>query len=116
MFLAGSDLTPVRENFDKIVYGLTKWTPNVKQKGVVYPADKITAVGRNYEEAVTNMNLLFLKNLWGDGLPLSPATEERVNWILTGTDLPRDKPIGKITPKGGIATPTTLAISLAMAG
>ena len=42
------------------------------------------------------MNLLFLRNQWGDGLPVVPATKERVDWILTGTDLPRDKVIGEI--------------------
>ena len=31
-----------------------------------------------------------LTNLWGDGLPLWPATRERVDWILRGTALPRD--------------------------
>jgi len=33
MFLPGSDLTPIRENIDKIVYGLTKWQPKIKTKG-----------------------------------------------------------------------------------
>lgn len=113
--LAGSDLTPIKENIDKIVYGLTKWEPKTKQKGI-YTAGKITVQAKDYQEAVANMNLLFLRNLWGDGLPILPATEERVNWILTGTDLPRDTVVGKILPRGGIATVETTAVSLAMAG
>jgi hypothetical protein len=116
MFLAGSDLTPIRENIDKIVYGLTKWEPKFKAKGVFYPAERITVQGKDYQEALANMNLLFLRNLWSDGLPVLPATEERVNWLLTGTDLPRDTLIGKLLPRGGIATPETLAVALAMAG
>lgn len=117
MFLPDSDLTPLSENIDKIVYGLTKWQPKIKTKGV-YPTEKVTVTGKDYQEAVANMNLLFLKNMWADGLPLLPATEERVNWLLTGTDLPRDKIVGagKILPRGGIATVESLAVALAMAG
>jgi hypothetical protein len=115
MFVSGSNLTPINENIDKIVYGLTKWEPKVKAKGV-YPAKKVTVTGKDYQEAVANMNLLFLKNLWSDGLPILPATEERVNWILTGTGLPRDTVIDKILPRGGIATVEGLAIALAVVG
>jgi hypothetical protein len=115
MFLAASDLSPLRENIDKIIYGLTKWEPKTKQKGVFAPP-KVTVEGKDYQEAFTKMNNLFVKNMWSDGLPVLPPTEERVSWIMTGTDLPRDKLIGKILPRGGIATVETLAIALAMAG
>ncbi len=115
MFDPGSDLTPLKENMDKIVYGLTKWEPSTKSKGIKYPP-KVSVAGNNYEEALINLNRLFLKNLWGDGLPILPATKERVDWIMKGTDLPRDKVIGKILPRGGIATMEALAVSLAMTG
>jgi hypothetical protein len=115
MFLIGSDLTPLKEHFDTFVYGLTKWEPKSKAKGVRSPS-KVTVQGKDYQDALTNMNNLFLKNMWSDGLPITPATDERVNWILTGTDLSRDKVIGKIMPRGGIATVETLAVSLAIAG
>ena len=117
MFLPGSDLTPITENIDKVVYGLTKWEPKVKEKGI-HAAEKITVTGKDYQEAVANMNELFLKNMWADGLPLLPATEESVNWILTGTDLSPDTLVGegKILPRGGVATVESLAVSLAMAG
>jgi len=117
MFVPGSDLSPLNENIDKIVYGLTKWQPQVKAKGV-YAAPKVTAKGTDYPEAVANLNLLFLKNSWSDALPLLPATPKSVDWILTGTDLARDKVVGngKILPRGGIATVESLAVALAMAG
>jgi hypothetical protein len=57
-----------------------------------------------------------LANLWGDGLPIWPATRERVEWILRGTELPRQKMLGKVLPRGGIATVESCAIALAMAG
>lgn len=116
MFDAGSDLTPLQENADKIVYGLTKWEPKIKAEGIYKADQKVTVQGTNYEEALANLNALFLKNLWGDGLTVLPATEERVNWILTGTDLPRDQVIGTILPRGGIATVEDAAIALAMVG
>ena len=117
MFIGGSDLTPINENIDKIVYGLTKWEPKIKEKGAFTPP-KVTLTGKDYQEAAANMNLLFLKNMWADGLPLLPATEESVNWILTGTDLSHDTVIGegKILPRGGIPTVESLAVALAMAG
>ncbi len=118
MFLPGSDLTPIRENIDKIVYGLTKWQPKNNTKGILDPGTMIKVQGKDYQDALNNLNYLFLKNLWADGLPLYPATAERVNWILTGTDLKPDAAVGegKVLPRGGIATVKQVAISLAMAG
>jgi hypothetical protein len=115
MFVPASDLSPIKANINKIVEGLTKWQPKIKTKGVFHP-DVITVRGKDYKEAVAKMNQLFLKNLWADGLPLLPATEDQVKWMLTGTDLARDTVIGKITPRGGIATAQDLAVSLVMAG
>jgi hypothetical protein len=117
MFLRGSDLSPIEKNLDKIIDGLTKWQPKVKEKTLITPP-KIMVTGKDYEEAVTNMNNLFLKNLWSDGLPLLPPTRERVKWILTGTDLSPDTIIGegKILPRGGITSVESLAVNLAMAG
>jgi hypothetical protein len=117
LFLVESDLTPVRESIDKFGDGLTKWEPAIKKKGVMTPP-KIKVEGKNYQEAVAAMNFMFLQNQWSDGLPLLPATEDRVNWILRGTDLSSDTVVGtgKILPRGGIATVETLAVALAMAG
>lgn len=118
LFNLGSDLTPINENIDKIVYGLTKWQPKVTTKGVFTPP-KVTVTGKDYQEAVANMGNLFLRNLWSDGLAIWPATEERVSWILTGTDLSPDtevSPPGGFVPRGGIATVKSIAVALAMAG
>jgi hypothetical protein len=116
MFLSCSDLGPVKENIDKIIYGLTKWEPKIKKTGVFSPAEKLIIQGKDYQDALDKMNLFFLGNLWGDGLPVQAPTDERVNWLLTGTDLPRNTVVGVILPKGGIATVEAIAVSLAMAG
>ena len=115
LFMVGSDLTPVRERIDEFVYGLTKWQPKVKEKGI-QTAPKVTVEGKDYQDAVDKMGYKFLMNLWGDGLPIIPPTEERVSWILTGTDLPRNTEIGRISPRGGIAPVEAIAVALAMAG
>ena len=115
MFLPDSDLTPIEQNIDKIILGLTQWEPSVKGKAVEAPK-KVAVVGKDYSDALDKMNTLFLKNSWGDGLPLLPATEERVSWLLTGTDLARDTAIGRIMPSGRTATVESLAVSLAMTG
>jgi hypothetical protein len=49
-------------------------------------------------------------------LPIWPGTKVRVDWILRGADLPPERVLGKILPRGGIATVESCAIALAMAG
>jgi hypothetical protein len=115
MFLEGSDLTPINENIDKMLAGLTTWKPKLNTQGV-YPAASVTAQGKDYQTALDNLNALSLKNMWGDGLPLQAATEDRVKWIMTGTDLSPDTVVGSILPKGGLATVQSIAVNLAMAG
>ncbi len=110
-----SDLTPIREGINQIIDGLTRWKPAIKKKGFM-ERSRVTVEGKDYGEVIDHMNHLFLKKRWGDGLPLLPPTEERVNWILRGTDLSPDTVIGKILPRGGITTAETAAIALAMAG
>ena len=58
-----------------------------------------------------------LTNLWGDGLPVWPATRERVDWILQRQRRFRARTsFGKFPPRGGVTTVETCAIALAMAG
>jgi hypothetical protein len=53
-----------------------------------------TVRGDTYERALDKLNYVFLKNLWSDGLPILPPTDERVNRLLSGTDIPRDELLG----------------------
>lgn len=114
-FLVGSDLEPVRQNLPAFVDGLTAWEARAKRTGVTQPP-LLSVEAHDYEAALDAMNRQFLANTWGDGLPLHAPTAERVAWILRGTDLERQQVIGKIMPRGGIATVETLAVCLAMAG
>ena len=52
----------------------------------------------------------------GMGGNVAIATRERVEWILEGTERPRQQMLGKVLPRGAIATVESCAIALAMAG
>lgn len=114
-FLVDSDISPVERDIHKFAEGLTDWKPASGETGIQNPP-KVRIEANGYEAAYDKMNRQFITSTWGDGLPLNPPTEERVSWILQGTDRARDSLIGKVMPRGGIATVETLAVSLAMSG
>jgi hypothetical protein len=115
MFLPGADLAPLKTRKREFYDGLTRWQSKSAQ-AAPGAAPMLSVEGASYEDALIKANHLLLTNLWGDGLPLWPATRERVDWILRGTVLPRSHVIGKFPPRGGVTTIETCAVALAMAG
>lgn len=114
-FLVQSDISQVEREAEKFVDGLTRWRPAQARAGTPeLPMIRMESV--DYAQAYTDFNTLAIRRRWGDGLPLVPPTEDRIRWILEGSDQPRDRFIGKFMPRGGIVTMETLAVSLAMAG
>jgi hypothetical protein len=113
VFLPGADLAPLESRREEFYRGLTQWTP-AAAKAAANPM--LSVAGDDYEDALNKANQLFIDKSWGDGLPLWPATVERVNWILRGAALPRTHVLGKFPPRGGVATVERCAIALAMAG
>ncbi|MGA0032914.1 MAG: hypothetical protein ACO3HA_06175, partial [Burkholderiales bacterium] len=115
MFLPGSDLTAITARKKEFYNGLMKWKSDFAQS-----ADgelpMLSVEGKTYEDASQKANNLLITNLWGDGLPVWPATRERVDWILRGSAYPRTQVLGKFPPRGGITTVETCAVALAMAG
>ena len=114
MFLAESDISPLKAGLDRFVDGLTTWTPQSAARTARLPMIAVEA--DEPLQLSDRFNRLFLNRKWGDGLPLVPPTRERVQWILQGTDVPPDTLIGKFLPRGGIVSMETAAVSLAMAG
>jgi hypothetical protein len=114
MFLPGSDISAVKERKREFYDGLTRWRSGLTQRSAETPM--LSVAGSSYEDALDKANHLLLANLWGDGLPLWPATRERVDWILQGSALPRTHVMGKFPPRGGVTTVELCAIALAMAG
>ncbi len=115
LFLADSDISVVAARKREFYEGLTRWAPQSAKSGSTKPP-LITVEGNNYQEALLKANHLFITNLWGDGLPLWPATPEAVVRILRGTDEPRERVLGRLPPRGGGVTVESCAIALAMAG
>lgn len=103
------------DNIDGIVNSLTRWQPGPTET-VARPPRTVTVEGRDYQNAIDRMNRLYQDNRWSDGLPLVPPTEERVRWLLTGTDLPPAEVVARIDPSGGFCTTELIAVNAAMAG
>ncbi len=114
MFLPGADLAALKERRREFYDGLTGWKSNfARAEGA---AKMLSVEGASYEDALVKANNLLLGRQWGDGLPLWPATKERVDWILRGAVLPRAHVLGKFPPRGGVITVELCAVALAMAG
>ena len=114
-FLPGSNVDPVVQRKAEFYTGLTRWSPaqgGVARRG----ARMVNVTGTSYDDAQAKAANRYLSSLWGDGLPVVPATAERVDWMLRGAALPRHHILGKFPPRGGVATVEAAAIALAMAG
>jgi hypothetical protein len=72
--------------------------------------------GRDYAEAVEEVERFFLQHCWSDGYPIVPPTRAAVERMLTGTDLPPEHVVAHIEPKGAPATVEKIAINTVMAG
>jgi hypothetical protein len=114
MFLPGADLASLKERRREFYQGLTGWKSEFAQ--AAGGAKMLSVEGPTHEDALVKANNLLLNRQWGDGLPLWPATKERVDWILRGAVLPRAHVLGKFPPRGGIITVELCAVALAMAG
>ena len=114
MFLPESDISPLATSIDRFVHGLTCWMPTAQPKPRKLPMIGVEAA--DPLDLVDRFNREFLGRGWGDGLPLVPPTSERVDWVLRGTDLPAERPIGSLMPRGGIVSVHAAAVALAMAG
>jgi len=114
-FLPGSNIESIRKRMQDFYAGLTKWSPKTTPSSPLFNR-KISIEADSEMAALTRMNHLVIANLWGDGLPVLPPTDEQVDWILRGTDLPRTHMIGKFPPRGGVVSVESCAIALAMAG
>ena len=105
----------VEKAADEIIRALTRWTPQrpeieeVPEKNLVYH-------GVDYQEAYENMEKFFLNHGWSDGLPLVPPTQDAVNRMLEGTELPREHLVAVFPPGQGKATIEKIAINAVMAG
>ena len=98
---------------DGIVAGLTRPLTDEERstKSEVAKLPKVAFKG-SYPE----INRYFYTHGWTDGLPIVPPTQAALEEMLTGTDLPPDRVVGKVIPRLGKATVEKIAINAVMAG
>ena len=101
---------------DKLLKQVMRATGKTKPPlAAVFPEGRTEKVTIK-KDASEEINELFYKRGWADGLPIVPPTADRVKEMLAGTDLPPDKVIVAVPPKGGQATVEKIAVNAVMAG
>jgi hypothetical protein len=100
---------------EAVIKGLTKWKPQPPSIQEI-SENSLDFSGADYQEAYGEMERFFLQHGWSDGLPLTPPTEQAVNQMLEGTELPRAHIISVFPPGMGKATVEKIAINAVMAG
>jgi len=86
------EIRPVAdETIDTIIDDLTRpltpdeANPPREKKEDIGPSEFVVTAD-SYPSSLEKFNELFLEDRMGDGLPLIPPTEERVRWMLSGTN------------------------------
>ncbi len=98
---------------DEIIDGLTKPLTEEEKTPVIRNNDE----SEPFEvESLDGISELFYQRGWTTGQPIIAPTEEAVENMLRGTDLPRDYVVGQIPPMNGKATVEKIAINAVMAG
>jgi hypothetical protein len=113
IFAAADDAT------DQVLDGLTK---DIASEAVDAEKDSKpsysteTFNGSDGTKAWEEFNRHFLDKGWGDGFPLIPPTQAKVNDMLAGTSLDAEDVISLMEPGMGVATVKIIAINAVMAG
>ena len=106
--------------YPQIVDGLTKWQPQylkLQDTKWVPTSDTFTYTGATYDEALAKFNADFLSTMyWGDGLPLTPPTREKVDAMLATTPMAPAQSLGKWGGPNADFTVEKVAINAVMAG
>ena len=103
----------IDEVFDDIITALTKpLTKEEKSPEAISRKEPRIAFKGSYQD----VNQFFYRKGWGDGLPITPPSEEAVAEMMTATDLPADHIVAKIIPRMGKATVEKIAVNAVMAG
>jgi hypothetical protein len=99
---------------DAIIAALTK--PLTAEEKSPEPEETEKPARIIFKGSLEEINRFFYQRGWTDGLPIIPPTEEAVAEMLTGTDLPPDRLLGKLQSRLGKATVEKIAINAVMAG
>jgi len=78
--------------------------------------ESLTAKPVEIEGDFEDVNTYFLEHGWGDGLPVVPPTQARVDAMIEASGRNRLDVVGRVAPRWGIATVEKVAINATMAG
>jgi hypothetical protein len=106
--------TCISKAMEDIISALTR--PLTQEEKSPKPREKETLSRIVFKGDLDEVNRFFYKRGWTDGLPIVPPTEEAVEEMLQGTDLPRDHLVAEIFPRLGKATVEKIAVNAVMAG
>ena len=96
-----------------VIDGLTK--PLTAEERTPTPK-KVETSRIVFKGSYKEVNRSFYRRGWTDALPIVPPTEEEVQEMLTGTDLPPDHIVGNLIPRKAKVTIEKIAINAVMAG
>jgi len=103
----------IDEVLDDIIGGLTNpLTEEEKSPKPKTGKESRIAFKGTYDE----INQFFYRKGWGDGLPITPPSQARIDEMMKGTDLPPDHVVTKLIPRMGKATVEKIAVNAVMAG
>jgi hypothetical protein len=103
----------IDEVLDDIIGALTNpLTEEEKSPKVKTETEPKIAFKGTYDQ----VNQFFYRKGWGDGLPITPPSQARVDEMMKGTDLPPDHVVTKLIPRMGKATVEKIATNAVMAG
>jgi hypothetical protein len=94
-YIEGPDPTTKRPFMVEVIEGLTKPLDLDDLKGAGLDRSAPRLLEPDTEE---NLQQVFLRNCWTDFLPIVLPTEERVEAMLKGTKVARDRMVGKLRP------------------
>jgi len=94
-YIEGTDPISKRPFMQEIIEGLTTPLNDNDLKGMSFDRPKTHLLEPDTEE---NLRAMFEQNRWTDYLPIILPTEERVEAMLKGTSIPRDRIVGRLSP------------------
>jgi hypothetical protein len=80
----------------------------------IFPRQRVEVI--RTADPLAEVNELFYRRGWTDGLPIVPPTLGRVEEMLTHAGRSREEVIGELEPLGGVATVEKIATNAVMAG
>jgi hypothetical protein len=112
-----TDAENIRKGIDEVLDDIigaltTPLTDEEKSPKVKTETEPKIAFKGTYDQ----VNQFYYRKGWGDGLPITPPSQARVDEMMKGTDLPPDHVVTKLIPRMGKATIEKIAVNAVMAG